>query len=91
VGRANQCPPELWERAVRMVAEVTPDYSSQGTAITSVAQKLGIGTAETLPKWVLSKIPFTCLGHNGQLGDGHVSAGCAPLSPRWIGLPGGSS
>jgi hypothetical protein len=29
VGRASQYPPELRERAVRMVVEVTPDYSSQ--------------------------------------------------------------
>jgi len=35
-----------------MVAEVTPDYGSQWAAITAVAQKLGIGTAETLRKWV---------------------------------------
>jgi len=31
---------------------VTPDYSSQWAAITAVAQKLGIGTAETVRKWV---------------------------------------
>ena len=29
-----------------------PDYASQWAAITAVAQKLGIGTAETLRKWV---------------------------------------
>jgi len=52
VGRASQYPPELRERAVRMVAEVTPDYPSQWAAINAVAQKLGIGTAETLRKWV---------------------------------------
>jgi transposase len=52
VGRASQYPLELRERAVRMVAEVTPDYPSQWAAITAVAQKLGIGTAETLRKWV---------------------------------------
>jgi transposase len=52
VGRAGQYPPELRERAVRMVAEVTPDYPSQWAAITAVAQKLGVGTAETLRKWV---------------------------------------
>ena len=52
MGRASQYPPELRERAVRMVAEVTPDYRSQWAAITAVAQKLGIGTAETLRKWV---------------------------------------
>ena len=50
--RSRNYPPELRERAVRMVAEVTPGYSSQWAAITAVAQRLGIGTAETLRKWV---------------------------------------
>jgi transposase len=35
-----------------MVAELTPDYPSQYAAITAVAQELGIGTVETLRKWV---------------------------------------
>jgi transposase len=50
--RATNYPPELRERAVRMVAEVRPDYPSDWPAICAVAQKLGIGTAETLRKWV---------------------------------------
>ena len=51
--RRNQhYPPELRERAVRMVAEVTPNYDSQWAAIGAVAQKLGIGTTETVRKWV---------------------------------------
>jgi len=37
---------------VRMVAEVKGDYPSEWAAITAVAAKLGIGTAETLRKWV---------------------------------------
>ena len=45
-------PPEVRERAVRMVAEVQGDYPSQWAAITAVASKLGIGSAETLRKWV---------------------------------------
>jgi hypothetical protein len=36
-------PPELRERAVRMVAEVQGEYPSQWAAIGAVAQKLGIG------------------------------------------------
>jgi transposase len=52
VGRMSNYPPELRERAIRMVAEVTPDYPSQWAAITAVAQKLGVGTAETVRKWV---------------------------------------
>jgi transposase len=45
-------PVELRQRAVWMVAEVRPNYESDWAAITAVAQKLGIGTAETLRKWV---------------------------------------
>ena len=35
-----------------MVAEVRPGYQSDWAAIKAVAGKLGIGTAETLRKWV---------------------------------------
>jgi transposase len=35
-----------------MVAEVRPNYDSDWAAIGAVAQKLGIGTTETLRKWV---------------------------------------
>jgi transposase len=42
---------ELRERAVRMVAEVRPEYPSDWPAIVAVAQRLGIGSAETLRKW----------------------------------------
>jgi transposase len=35
-----------------MVAEVTPNYDSQWAAIGAVAQKLGVGSAETVRKWV---------------------------------------
>ena len=45
-------PRELRERAVRMVAEVQGDYPSQWAAIGAVASKLGIGSAETLRKWL---------------------------------------
>ena len=51
--RRNQhYPPELRERAVRMVVEATPNYDAQWAAIGAVAQKLGVGTAETVRKWV---------------------------------------
>src|SRR6266516_5596639 len=45
-------PRELRERAVRMVAEVQSDYPSQWAAIGAVASKLGMGSSETLRKWV---------------------------------------
>ena len=51
-GRSQHYPPELRERAVRMVFEVAPNYDSQWAAINAVAQKLGVGTAETVRKWV---------------------------------------
>ena len=45
-------PPELRERAVRMVAEIKGDYPSEWAAIAAVASKLGIGSTETVRKWV---------------------------------------
>ena len=50
--RSGNYPPELRERAVRMVAEVRPEYPSDWPAICAVASRLGIGSAETLRKWV---------------------------------------
>ena len=47
MGRVSKYPDELRERAVRMVAEVRPQYPSQWAAITAVAGMLGIGTPET--------------------------------------------
>ena len=53
MGRGSKnYPPELRERAVRMVAEVKADYPSEWAAIAAVAAKLGIGSTETLRKWV---------------------------------------
>jgi transposase len=45
-------PSEVRERAVRMVAEVKGEYPSEWAAIAAVASRLGIGSAETLRKWV---------------------------------------
>jgi transposase len=52
MARPSNYSPELRARAVRMVAELAPDYPSQYAAITAVAKKLGVGTAETLRKRV---------------------------------------
>ena len=49
---SKRYPPELRERAVRMVSEVRHEHSSEWAAIVSVAHKLGIGTAQTLANWV---------------------------------------
>jgi transposase len=52
MSRPSAYPRELRERAVRMVAEVRPNYESEYAAIAAVAKKLGIGATETLRKWV---------------------------------------
>jgi transposase len=52
MSRSGVYPAEIRQRAVRMVAEVRPNYESEFAAITAVAGKLGIGTPETLRKWV---------------------------------------
>jgi len=48
----HRYPQELKERAVRLVVESREDYDSEWNAIESVAKKLGIGSSETLRKWV---------------------------------------
>ena len=49
--RRSKYPPEVRERAVRMVFELQGQYDSQWAAITSIAAKSGM-TSETLRKWV---------------------------------------
>ena len=51
-GMSRRYPQELRERAVRLVAESREEYESEWAAIESVATKLGIGSSETLRKWV---------------------------------------
>lgn len=52
MGRPVKYPRELRERAVRMVAESKEQYPSEFEAMRVIAGKLGIGSAETLRKWV---------------------------------------
>ncbi len=49
--RKGQYSPEVRERAVRLVFDHEPEYSSQWAAISSISEKIGC-TAETLRKWV---------------------------------------
>ena len=51
-GSSRRYPPELRERAVRMVAEISGQHDSEWAAISEVARLLGVGTAETVRKWV---------------------------------------
>ena len=52
MARPSKYPAELRERAVRMVLDSRADYPSEFVAIRSIAGKLGIGSPETLRKWV---------------------------------------
>ena len=54
MARPSKYPRELRERAVRAVAESVEqgEYPSEFEAIRTIAGKLGIGSAETLRKWI---------------------------------------
>ncbi|MEV0966294.1 transposase [Streptomyces sp. NPDC049910] len=52
MARPSMYPPELRKRAVRMVAEIRDDYRNETAALNAVMEKLGIGSRETLRKWI---------------------------------------
>lgn len=52
MARPSKYNQEFRERAVRLVIEQRQEYASEHEAIRSIAAKLGIGSAETLRKWV---------------------------------------
>ncbi len=51
VRASRRYPPELKERAVRMVGEIRGDHESEWAAMAQVADLLGVGSAETVRKW----------------------------------------
>ena len=51
-GSSRRYPPELRERAVRMVAEVRGQHETEWAAMRAVSELLGIGTTETVRNWV---------------------------------------
>src|SRR3712207_6572725 len=67
--RLDACvlPPEVWQRAVRMVLDHGGDHASQWSAIGSIAAKIGC-TAETLRTWVRQA------GRDKGLGAGPTTA-----------------
>lgn len=52
MARPSKYPRELRERAVRLVAESKDQYPSEFEAIRTIAGQLGIGSSETLRKWI---------------------------------------
>jgi transposase len=52
MARPSSYPRELRERAIRMVAEGKTEFPSEFAAIEAVAGRLGIGSSETLRKWI---------------------------------------
>lgn len=48
---SSRYPAELRERAVRMVGEIRTEGESEWSAMTRVAELLGVGTTETVRKW----------------------------------------
>lgn len=49
---SNNYPTELRDRTVRMFAEVRANYASDWKTAESIAEKLGIRTAQTVLNWV---------------------------------------
>jgi transposase len=49
---SRRYPPELRERAVRMVAEIRSEHESEWAAMGRVAELLGVKTPETVRQWV---------------------------------------
>ena len=68
MNRRTKYPPELRERAIRMVYEQREHHESQWAAIESVAQKIGY-TAQTLKNWITKA-------------EGKADAGGAASAPR---------
>ncbi|MFL4909701.1 IS3 family transposase [Streptomyces sp. MMS24-I2-30] len=52
MARPSRYPLELRRRAVRMVTEVRDDHPNETAALQAVADKLGIGSRETLRNWL---------------------------------------
>ncbi|MMZ57436.1 Transposase [compost metagenome] len=64
--RANRYPPELRERAVRMLLEQRSEYHSEHAAINSIAPKIGC-SPDTLRAWLRRH------EHNNGAGDGGLT------------------
>ena len=84
MSKANRYSPEVRERAVRMVFEHEREYSSQWSAMCSIAKKIGC-TPETLNEFfyrfnrrfweaeITNRIVRLCLRHTAIISRGTVS------------------
>lgn len=66
--RANRYPPELRERAVRMLLEQRSEYRSEYAAINSIAPKIGC-SPDTLSAWLRQHERNTGAGDGGLTSD----------------------
>ena len=53
-------PPELEQQAVRMVTEIRAEHESEWAAMAKVSELLGVGTPETVRKWVRQQPVEAC-------------------------------
>jgi transposase len=53
---SRRYPPELRERAVRIVAEIREQHETEWAAMRAVSESLGVGTTETVRKFRQAEI-----------------------------------
>jgi transposase-like protein len=81
MARPSPYPPELRERAVRMVAEIRPNDSTEWAAMKAVAAKLGIGAAETVRTWSAMPKSTVASGLASRPRKPRRSSGWRPRTP----------
>jgi len=73
-------PPELKERAVRMVAEVRADYESEWSTMRQVPRLSGVTTQEMVHKWFVRRMSSRARGRGRRA---RSQPSCAGSGVRW--------